>query len=137
MKSLIVSFVAVLALSGCATLGTGSAGEKLVIQAATMKVIEADEDRAAKAAKIRAAVDQARVWLDTDGVTLADLHAAIMGRLTSANLEPSDMLLASALVDVVVAELNARIGDGILDEDKRVRVNTVLGWIAEAASFYG
>lgn len=135
MKSLIVSFVAVLALSGCATLGTGSAGEKLVIQAATMKVIEADEDRAAKAAKIRAAVDQARVWLDMDGITLADLRSAMLARI--GGLEPSDRLLAAALIDAVAVELEARIGDGILDADKRVRVNAVLSWIAEAASFYG
>lgn len=135
MKSLIVSFVAVLALSGCATLGTGSAGEKLVIQAATMKVIEADEDRTAKAAKIRAAVDQARVWLDMDGITLADLRSAMLARI--GGLEPSDRLLAAALIDAVAVELEARIGDGILDADKRVRVNAVLGWIAEAASFYG
>lgn len=135
MKSLIVSFVAVLALSGCATLGTGSAGEKLVIQAATMKVIEADEDRTAKAAKIRAAVDQARVWLDMDGITLADLRSAMLARI--GGLEPSDRLLAAALIDAVAVELEARIGDGILDADKRVRVNAVLSWIAEAASFYG
>ena len=135
MKALLA--VVILALAGCASFSGSSATEKLIVQTATMKFIEAGDDRAARAAKIRAAVDQARVWLDTDGVTLADLHAAIMGRLASANLEPSDMLLASALVDVVVAELNARIGDGILDEDKRVRVNAVLGWIAEAASFYG
>lgn len=135
MKSLIVSFVAVLALSGCATLGTGSAGEKLVIQVATMKVIEADEDRSAKAAKIRAAVDQARVWLDVDGITLTDLRSAMLARI--GGLEPSDRLLATALIDAVAVELEARIGDGILDADKRVRVNAVLSWIAEAASFYG
>src|SRR5690606_8517234 len=135
MKSLIVSVVAVLALSGCATLGTGSAGEKLFIQAATMKVIEADEDRAAKAAKIRAAVDQARVWLDMDGITLADLRSAMLARI--GGLEPSDRLLAAALIDAVAVELEARIGDGILDADKRVRVNAVLSWISEAASFYG
>ena len=135
MKSLIVSFVAVLALSGCATLGTGSAGEKLVIQVATMKVIEADEDRSAKAAKIRAAVDQARVWLDMDGITLADLRSAMLARISG--LEPSDRLLAAALIDAVAVELETRIGDGILDADKRVRVNAVLSWIAEAASFYG
>lgn len=135
MKSLIVSFVAALALSGCATLGTGSAGEKLVIQVATMKIIEADEDRSAKAAKIRAAVDQARVWLDMDGITLAELRSAMLARI--GGLEPSDRLLATALIDAVAVELEARIGDGILDADKRVRVNAVLGWIAEAASFYG
>lgn len=135
MKSLIVSVVAVLALSGCATLGTGSAGEKLIIQAATMKVIEADEDRSAKAAKIRAAVDQARVWLDVGGITLADLRYAMLARI--GGLEPSDRLLATALIDAVAVELEARIGDGILDADKRVRVNAVLSWIAEAASFYG
>ena len=124
------------ALTGCASLGTSSATEKLVVQAATMKFIESSGDRATKASRIVKAAAQARVWLDTDGVTIADLQVAMLDRIAAADLEPSDKLLASALVEVVVTELNARIGEGIISPEKRATVNAVLTWVEQAASFY-
>lgn len=136
VKKLILAIVMAVALTGCATLGSGSATEKLVVQVATMKFIEAGDDRAAKAARIVKAAAQARVWLDMDGVTIADLHAAMMARINGADLEPSDKLLAAALVDVVAAELDARIGDGIISPEKRATVNSVLAWVEQAAGFY-
>lgn len=136
VKKLILAIVMAVALTGCATLGSGSAAEKLVVQVATMKFIEAGDDRAAKAARIVKAAAQARVWLDTDGVTIADLHSAMMARIASADLEPSDKLLAAALVDVVAAELDTRIGAGVISPEKRATVNAVLSWVEQAASFY-
>lgn len=137
MRNIIIAAVATsLILSGCATGGGSSASEKLIVQAATMKFIEASTDRSAKAARIARAADQARVWLDTDGVTIADLQAAMLERIAAADLEPSDKLLASALVEVVVTELNVRIGDGVISSEKRATVNAVLAWVEQAASFY-
>lgn len=140
MKRILFATVMAVALSGCASLGTSPAAEKLIVQAGVMKFIEAGSDapaeRAAKAARIVRAADQARIWLDTDGVTVADLHGAMIERIRSADLEPSDKLLASALVEVVVAELNARIGEGVISPEKRATVNSVLAWVEQAAGFY-
>jgi uncharacterized protein YceK len=136
MKRIFVAAVMAVALSGCASFGTSDTSEKLIVQAATMKFIESSDDRAGKAARIARAADQARVWLDTDGVTVADLQTAMLERIAAADLEPSDKLLASALVEVVVAELNVRIGEGIISADKRATVNAVLGWVEQAAGFY-
>lgn len=136
VKKLILAIVMAVALTGCATLGSGSAAEKLVVQVATMKFIEAGDDRAAKAAKIVSAAAQARVWLDTDGVSLSDLQSAMLARVNAADLEPSDKLLAAALVDVIAAELNARIGEGVISPEKKATVNAVLAWVEQAASFY-
>lgn len=132
----ILAALALLTLAACASSPSRMAAERLVVQAATMKVIEADADRAAKAARVIAAVSEARVLVDTDGVTLAEIQAAVMRRLAERGLEPSDMLLATALVDVVGLELQGRIGDGLLDPEKRVTVNTFLAWIEQAAHFY-
>lgn len=122
-------------LSGCASF-SGSTTEKLIVQAATMKVVESGADRAAKAAKIVAAAEAAQTWIDTDGVTLADLRASMVQRIAAADIEASDKMLATALVDVVVAELNARVGEGLISPEKKVTVNTVLGWVVQAAAFY-
>lgn len=136
MRSIIIAAIAAITLSACATGSGSNASEKLIVQAATMKFIESSDDRAAKATRIVKAADQARVWLDSDGVTIADLQVAMLERIAAADLEPSDKLLASALVEVVVAELNVRIGDGIISPDKRATVNAVLTWVEQAASFY-
>src|SRR5690606_22320719 len=133
---IILAVMATVVLSGCASFGTSGATEKLIVQAATMKFIESSDDRAGKAARIVKAAAQARVWLDADGVTVADLHGAMIERIAGADLDPSDKLLAAALVDVVVAEINVRIGEGIISPDKRATVNAVLAWVEQAASFY-
>lgn len=126
----------VVLLQGCASVNTQSATQKLVVQAATMKFIEASDDRAAKAKRIVDAADQAKIWLDMDGVSIADLQAAMSQRIAESDLEPSDKLLASALVEVIVADLDARIGAGVLSPESRATVNTVLGWVEQAAGFY-
>lgn len=135
-KIILAAAAAIVALTGCASFNTSGTSEKLIVQAATMKFIESSDDRASKAARIARAADQARVWLDTDGVTIADLQVAMLERIAAADLEPSDKLLASALVDVVVAELNVRIGQGVISPDNRATVNAVLSWVEQAAGFY-
>jgi hypothetical protein len=127
-----ILIAALAALSGCASF-SGSATEKLVVQAATMKFIEADLKNADR---IEKAASAARVWLDTDGVTIADLKQAMLDRVATSDLPPSDRLLASALVDVVAAEIDVRIGAGVLDPERKATVNTVLGWVEQAAAFY-
>lgn len=134
MRLIVIAALAAV-LSGCASF-SGSATEKLIVQAATLKVIESGADRTSKAAKIISAAEAAQVWLDTDGVTIADLRASMVQRINAADIEASDKLLATALVDVVVAELDLRIGEGVISPDKRVTVNTVLGWVLQAAAFY-
>jgi hypothetical protein len=140
VKHLFIAALLAVALSGCASFNTSGASEKLIVQAGTMKFIEAGSDapqeRAGKAARIVKAAAQARIWLDTDGVSIADLQVAMLERIASADLAPSDKLLASALVEVVVAELNVRIGEGVISPEKRATVNSVLGWVEQAASFY-
>jgi len=136
VKHIILAALAAVMFTGCASLTGTSASEKLIVQVATMKFIEAGDDRAEKAAKIVSAAAQARVWLDVEGVSLADLQAAMLARVNAADLEPSDKLLAAALVEVVAAELNVRIGEGVISPEKKATVNAVLAWVEQAASFY-
>ena len=134
--SITLALVCGFQLAGCASWGQNTATEKLVVQYATMKVVEADKgsmsERAAKIDKIAAA---AQVFIDSDSVTIPLLQAEVVKRLP-ADLSAADRMLASALIDTVIAELKARVGDGIVPPEKLYQVNAVLGWIREAASFY-
>lgn len=137
MKRLALFLIAcLLTLSGCATIENAPATSKLVVQVATMKVIEAESDRHARAAKIIEIATEAKTWLDTDTVTVDLIKSKVLERLTGLNLQPSDRLLASVLVDAVASDLLSKVGVGLIPADKRITVNQVLGWVIEASKFY-
>lgn len=127
---------ALVALPGCAILqGDGSAGEEFAVrsavQLATSKVIDGDAERAARVVKI---AGQARELVAGDATAALDeIEQAVRDEIRWERLSPTEQQVASDLVELVRAELEARIGDGALDPEDRVAVRTVLDWIIEAA----
>lgn len=138
-RSLIaVGVVALLAfLPGCAVLqGEGTAGEEFAarssIQLATVKVIDGDQERAERVVAI---ASQARELVAGDATAALDeVEQRVRDEIRWDNLSPLEQQVASDLVELVRAELQARIGEGALDPEDRVAVRTVLDWIIEAAS---
>lgn len=123
-------------LQGCMSPGQNAGGEKLVIQYATMKVIEADRDAMAeRAARIDEIARSAQVFFSGESADVALLSVEVRKRLP-ADLSPADRVLANVLIDAVMAELQARVGSGLVPPDKRWQVNAVLGWIRETTLFY-
>lgn len=142
MKKLFTTVLITLALAcglllqGCASLGQNTATEKLVIQYATMKVIEADRDAMPqRAAKIDEIAASAQVFLSSDAADIGLLGAEVQKRLPP-DLSPADRILANVLIDAVIAELQVRLGSGLVRPDQQFQVNAVLGWIREATQFY-
>lgn len=128
-------------LSGCAQLSDfiSSVGEQdLAVQYATLKYIEGAGNAAAqadRAARVRAVADEVDVRL-SDAVEVSALKALVLSRLP-ADLDPSDRLLAGALLDAVEAELNGKLGDGTLDPDDVIAVRKVLENVREATRYFG
>lgn len=140
MKKMLLAATAALCalVSGCATLTSNETSAKLVVSYATLKVIEAGktpEAQAERAAKIRQIAEESKTFLDTESVTLTFLESAVRSRLAGANLSPADRMLADALVVVVMDELKAKVSSGVLPEDERYRVSTVLGWVISATTY--
>lgn len=135
---LIVATVVV--LSGCSTIQqqieNNPDASKLAVQVATMKVIEAGNNAHERAVTTRSIVSAAKVWLDTEEVTVDLLHDKVMERVATLSLSPSDKVLVTLLADMAVAELKKRVGDGLIPADKRVTVNQVLSWVDDAAKYY-
>ena len=129
------------ALAGCAQLSSfvSSIGEQdVAVQFATLKYIESAgnaQAQAERAVKVRAVVDEVEVRL-SDAVTAAALRALVESRLP-ANLPPSDRLLAGALIDAVVAELEGKFDDGVLDPNQVIALRSVLNNVREATSYFG
>lgn len=128
--------LAVALAPGCAILeGEGSAGEEFAvrsaIQLATVKVIDGDPERAERVQKI---AGEARALVSDDHeAALERIEAEVRDEIQWNRLSPTEEQVASDLIELVRAELEARIGEGVLQPDDRVAVRTVLDWIIEAA----
>lgn len=127
-------------MTGCASLGTQSdqAAEQLVIEYATVKVVNTGTtvaEKQAKAARIIAIATQAQTVLGSPSVTIALLQAAVTSQIGALKLDAADQMLADALVQAVVAEISDKVGSGVLNPVQVVTVNTVLGWVVQGASF--
>lgn len=130
---------AVLAFAGCASLGTPiqQTAEQLVVEYATLKVIGSGSTtaaRQAKASQILSIASTAKADFADPAATLATVTAQVAVRIAALKLDPADQLVANALVQVVADELSAKIGAGVLNPAQVTSVNTVLGWVVEAAS---
>lgn len=128
-----------LGLSGCASLQNfldgGNGASKLVVQYATLKYIGKAGDEAAQAARaerVKRVIEDVREVAKGDSVSVALLVEYVNAKLP-ANLDPADRLLANALIQAVANELSARVGDGVLDPDKLLLVEALLGWVSDAA----
>lgn len=146
MKSLLLTLAALFLVStlpGCATFEKNANSERLLVQVATMKVIErgdTPEARALKAQRITSIASDAKSWLHTESVTVDLLKSRVSARLDALHLQPSDRLLADVLVQTVVDELTTRMVNGahvpVPPEQFVYQVDTVLGWIIDAAKVY-
>jgi hypothetical protein len=134
---ILVPLLSVLSLTGCASFEQHENTAKPIIQYATFKVIEqgkSPEAQAQKADNIRRIATDVRGLVSGDS-TLPLLQDAVGKQLVKLNLSPADQFLANALLQAIVEELQAKIGTGVLKPDQLVQVDTVLGWVIEAANF--
>lgn len=110
--------------------------ERLVVQAATMKVIENAGRPAEKAERIVKAVELAKTLLLDTSVTVDVLRSALLKRVNEQGLPLSEKVLAIEVINVVSAEVESRVGQGLLSPDAIVSINTVLSWVESTASLY-
>lgn len=130
---LILSVLTAMLLSGCAMLQQSPTTAHLAVTVATMKVVEAGDNPVERAQRVIAVANEAKRLIDNEAVTIDVLEEAIKNRLDQEPLAPSDRLLADALIITIADELRARVGMGLLDEQQRLTVSTVLGWVVRAA----
>lgn len=134
----IVAFA--LGLSACSTTPEGEHRDRLGVQVATMALIERADQPAAKAARIVQLADTMRVMLELSEVTVGDLRHALLTRLAeryaAGEISPLERLAALEFINSVSDGVEKRLGAGLLTPDTRVKVNTVLTWIEDAARTY-
>lgn len=135
MKYLITVVILALALTGCSVLETVSEDKnQLAVQYATLKVIDGESQKADRIVEL---VGKARAYVDEGStVTVSYLADEAAIRLRQSGLDPADMILATAILERAEARLKSEIGDGVLNDQQRLQLLTVLSWIEDAARGY-
>lgn len=135
-------------LGGCASFGEHENQAKVLVTYGTFKAIEQGdtrEEQAARATKIRDIALKARDIATGEDLVLAALEASIRDEVSKLNLEPADQYLAGVLVEMVIAELEARVCNAdapdanrlcAIPEDQRFVVTEVLDWVIDATAIY-
>lgn len=137
MKRYLLGAVLALSLATLTGCKSESAAVKVGVTYATMKYIDSagPANAVTRAARVAAVANQALNAIEGDGFELSTFKVHLVQSLP-ADLAPSDRALAIALIGLIGDELTARIGDGVLTPEKRVKVRAVLSWITEATSYY-
>jgi hypothetical protein len=129
----LVPIVAVLLLAGCSS-NHSARDEALIglsVQYATAKYIER---RPSSRKSVIYVAEAAKAVVAGDAVvTLVTLQEFVNSELDKVSLSAADRVLANALVSLIVAELQARVGDGLIPEDQRIRVAQLLDLVIAAA----
>lgn len=117
---------------------------QLVTQQAVGRVIEKEQDPVARQAKAQRIADIAKevkgvVDLGTE-TTVNLLVDIVNAKIAAAGLQPSDLLLAKALVTALVDVINEKVGhdgSGVLNPDMKLSVRGVLNDVISTAEVYG
>jgi len=142
VRKLMVSALAAAAVmcASCATLEANPNTVTLVTEYAVAKVIEVgktSEERLTRATRIKKIAGDAQTWLNGEGVTIDILQIAAQVQIEKLNLDVADTILANALVQTIVQDLQKKIGAGVIPPDKLTKVNELLGWVVTACTMYG
>lgn len=131
MFKLLSALILSASLLGCSATSERPDTTRLVVQYATLKAIESGSSPS----RIVEVGNRVLEAAQGESVTLAALEAAAAREI--AHLALSDRLVAEALIELVVAEINARIDGGVLDAEALTTVTQVIGWAVQAARLAG
>lgn len=119
---------------GCASLSTSDgqkAAARIGVQYATLKVINGKADRADKVIEI---VDSVISFANGETVPIDVLEEQVRTLIPWDKLDDADKQLVELLILQVRSELDARVGDGLVDPEKVAAAVEVLTWVRDAAA---
>ncbi len=126
-------------MGGCATLDTINQNEAVArseINIATLAAIVQSSDRAATAKGVVTAAEDAKRWIDVDGVSIKDAAAKVRVRIAQSDMELSRKAVLNLLVDLAETKIDDAIKAGKLSADQLVTVNKLLDWVIQSAQAY-
>lgn len=129
--------VVALLLGGCAALEhveSSPTTAALTLQYGTLKYIG---DDTGKAQRVYDTAGSLATGIEDESVSLALLDDQMRAAINWQSLDAADTLLLNTLLAQLRAELESRMGTGLLSAEDRVRLQQVLTWVRDAALVAG
>lgn len=133
-SALLLSVFLLSAISGCASLQSGSAAPKLAVTYGTLKFIDAAPvtARCDRGERVRAIAADAKSFFDTQTFSLEQINHAVRAKVPWHELDIADQVLADALITIVVEEIGAQTVNGFIDPETAYNASRILGWVEQA-----
>lgn len=128
----------VLLLTGCATFqGILAASDNPIlqrtIQYAVIRHMAANPGHQEEAVRV---IEEVRKAIDRPVlVSVGDLKQVAIAEIPWDKMHPADKFFLQELLKDIAAHIEVQVGDGVLDEEDKVRVRDVLTWIEQAVRF--
>lgn len=140
MKKLLITALcgALLVLSGCSAILKNADSAELIVQYATVKLIVNEDtpvERIRRAERIAKIARESKLVFDNRSLPLSEIETLVRDRINWQSLDVADVMLANALIDRVVSEIEESAT--LPESDVYVTGSQVLGWIIEAAEMAG
>jgi len=130
-------------LSGCTALQYAKENPEqaaLAVKSGTLAFVEQVEPMSGRIQRAKQVVEVINIALSevssSSSATVTSLSSQIRDEIKWGDMDAYERLLLDSLIFSVESRLKERVGSGILNEDQRVVVRTVLEWAKEAANVY-
>lgn len=140
MKSTVLRIVGILALmltvSGCSVLKAvedSPMTAELFTNQMTLRFAAGADDPAERATKIRDTLDTIQVGLGGE-YTLLELDAKVREEINWQKYSMADQELLNFAITKARVVLSDLIGEGLVDADEKIRIDTLFRWVDQAAA---
>ena len=143
MKSIVAAIVALTILSGCTAVQWAKDNPQtaaLAVKAGTLAFVEQVDPvqrRINRAEEVIFVVNFILDQMDTStSANVSQLSNAVRDEIDWNSLDAYERLLLDSLIYSVQFRLEERVGEGVLGEDDKLVVRSVLEWSKQAANMY-
>lgn len=103
------------------------------VQYGVIKFLSGNQNKISKAEEI---VDKLMRFAEQSAqITISDMEKIVMTSIPWEKLDKADQFILMELLEQISQEVRARIGDGLLKEDDKIKVKEFLYWIKKAIEF--
>ena len=143
MKSIVAAILALTILSGCTAVQWAKDNPQtvaLAVKSGTLAFVEQVDPvqrRIERAEEVIFVVNFILGQMDTStSATVSQLSKAVRDEIDWNSLDAYERLLLDSLIYSVQVRLEERVGEGVLGEEDKLVVRSVLEWSKQAANMY-
>lgn len=103
------------------------------VQYGVIKFLSGNQSKISKAEEI---VNKLMKFAEQSAqITISDMEKIVMTSIPWEKLDKADQFILMELLENISQEVRARIGDGLLEEEDKIKVKEFLYWIKKAIEF--